>query len=180
MKRFLFSNKGFSLIELMVVVAIIAILASFAIPQYQTFQAKARQKEGLTLLNSYYVAAKATEAESGLFYGNFVATGFNPAGQVHYRVTAANAGIVPASGPNMAACITTAGAACAGYADWNEVTQGSFAVGAASNCTPAVSSTAATFLTCVSASIRSNPGTDQDTWSVNQRKEIINNNDGIR
>ncbi|MCC6137669.1 MAG: pilin, partial [Bdellovibrionaceae bacterium] len=64
------SNKGFSLIELMVVVAIIAILASFAIPQYQSFQSKARQKEGLTMLNSFYVAAKATEAEQGIFPGN--------------------------------------------------------------------------------------------------------------
>ncbi len=42
-------RKGFSLIELMIVVAIIALLASFAIPTYQTYMMKARVSEGLHL-----------------------------------------------------------------------------------------------------------------------------------
>lgn len=179
MRRLLFNQKGFSLIELMVVVAIIAILASFAIPQYQSFQARARQKEGLTLLNSYYVAAKATEAEHGLFYGNFVATGFNPAGQIHYRVTVLDSGQTPPSGPNLAACVTTAGLVCgANNTAWNEITSGTFAAAAANNCSPAISHTAATFTTCAAAVVRSNAGADADTWSVNERKVIEQRNDG--
>lgn len=47
-------NSGFSLIELMVVVGIIGILASMAIPRFQEFQAKARQSEAKTNLN--YIA----------------------------------------------------------------------------------------------------------------------------
>ncbi len=175
------NKKGFSLIELMVVVAIIAILASFAIPQYQSFQAKARQKEGLTLLNSYYVAAKATEAEMGFFPGNFEATGFNPAGQIHYRVLAADGALPVTSGPDNASCVNTGNSTCtANFADWVEVTAGTFSTNAAVNCTAAIDANAGTFTTCASAKIRSDGASDADTWSINQVKALTNTNDGIQ
>jgi len=173
------NNKGFSLVELMVVVAIIAILASFAVPQYESFQAKARQKEALTLMNAFYAAAKAVEGEYGWFPGNFEATGFNPAGQLHYRVLVVD-GQDPPSGPNNDTCINTGNSACtASFADWTEVTTGSFAAAAANTCTVATNSTNGTFNACFSANIRNNAGTDTDTWLLNEKKAMTQTNDGI-
>lgn len=53
-------QKGFTLIELMIVVAIIGILAAIAIPAYQDYTIRAQVTEGLTLAG----AAKAAVAES--------------------------------------------------------------------------------------------------------------------
>ncbi len=53
-------QKGFTLIELMIVVAIIGILAAVAIPAYQDYTVRARVSEGLGLAS----AAKALVAEN--------------------------------------------------------------------------------------------------------------------
>ncbi len=53
-------QKGFTLIELMIVVAIIGILAAIAIPAYQDYTIRAKVTEGLNLADS----AKTSVAES--------------------------------------------------------------------------------------------------------------------
>ena len=58
-------QKGFTLIELMIVVAIIGILAAIAIPAYQDYTIRAQVSEGLNLA----AAAKAAVSESFLNRG---------------------------------------------------------------------------------------------------------------
>lgn len=74
-------QKGFTLIELMIVVAIIGILAAIAIPAYQDFTIRAQVSEGMSLASS----VKASIAE--YFQDRGV---FPPVGLVDLGMDAAN------------------------------------------------------------------------------------------
>lgn len=62
-------GKGFTLIELMIVVAIIAFLAMVSIPSFVRFLAKAKRAEAYMNLNSIYAAQKAYWMENGHYCG---------------------------------------------------------------------------------------------------------------
>lgn len=59
------SNKGFTLIELMIVVAIIGILAAIAIPNFLRFQLKSKSSEGKVNIAAIRTAEEAYLAEFG-------------------------------------------------------------------------------------------------------------------
>ena len=61
------SSQAFTLVELMVVVAIIGILSSIAIPNYQRYQARTRQSEAKVGLSAIYTAEEGFTAEAGTF-----------------------------------------------------------------------------------------------------------------
>jgi type IV pilus assembly protein PilA len=58
-------SKGFTLIELMIVIAIIGILAAIAIPAYQNYTIRAQVTEGLTLADGWKTAIAEYYANKG-------------------------------------------------------------------------------------------------------------------
>jgi type IV pilus assembly protein PilA len=81
-----YRQSGFSLVELMIVVAIIGILSSIAVPQFQRFIFKSRQTEAKTGLASLYTAEKAFYGEWSQYSPQFGTIGYEPTGKYYYNI----------------------------------------------------------------------------------------------
>ena len=80
------TQKGFSLIEVMVVVAIIAVLTAMSVSQIDKLIFKARQSEARQNLSSLYLAEKNFYATYNTYFAGFEQIGFTPEGRVRYRI----------------------------------------------------------------------------------------------
>ena len=105
----LLGSKGFTLVELMIVVAIIGILAAVAIPNYQKYQARARQSEAKIALAAIYTAEKSYATEQSTYSGCLNQIGYAPDGAKLYYTTGFRT--VPAN-----ACGPAGGQDCLGFA----------------------------------------------------------------
>jgi len=109
-KKIIFDEEtGFTLVELIVVVVIIGILSSIAVPAFRNASDKSRQKEGEVLLSSYIKASKMFFIEHG-----YLAT---EAGHLDEYVEVFNCN---ANGPNIKNCRTNGGARTTGNSkEWH-------------------------------------------------------------
>lgn len=114
-------QKGFTLIELMIVVAIIGILAAIAIPNFMRFQAKAKQSEAKTNLKAVFTAKKAYFAENSTYActtdcgwavenNNIYTynTGANPVNPTKVNVVASTSGNIPTASEDSVSFTATA------------------------------------------------------------------------
>ncbi len=82
-------QKGFTLIELMIVVAIIGILAAVALPAYQDYTVRTKVSEGLVLAGAARTAVAETFATRNAgAVAAYTGTGTAPAGSYGYEYTA--------------------------------------------------------------------------------------------
>ena len=70
LSKFHRSQKGFTLIELMIVVVIIGILAALAIPRFMRATTKSKQSEAKQILKQIYVMEQAYRQEYDAYWGN--------------------------------------------------------------------------------------------------------------
>jgi type IV pilus assembly protein PilA len=174
------SQRGFSLIELMVVVSIIAVLAAIAIPRVNRFVAKSRTSEAQVNLSSIYTFNKNFYVEYQGYTPYFTAMGYLPEGRLRYNVGFNGTTNCPpaydltydCSGAitSLAYCgqgVGTGETGCDIIPGPDNTVQ---AIPAASGCDN-TGFTARAIAKLVA-------GTDNDQWSINQDKNLNNVNDG--
>lgn len=75
-------QKGFTLIELMIVIAIVGVLAVVALPAYQDYTARAQMSEALTLAEGQKSAVVEYFSDKGVFPANNAAAGIAEKGEI--------------------------------------------------------------------------------------------------
>ena len=152
-------DRGFTLIELMIVVAIIGILAAIAIPNFLRYQAQSRQAEARLNLGGIFIAELSFYGEQSRF-GSFGEVGFALAGSSN-RYTYRSGASGGAGGTN--ANVPGTGAA------QDTLNAGTGTVTAEG--TPAALNSTTGFTATASANLDNDPTLDQ--WHVNDLKQNL-------
>jgi len=96
-------QKGFTLIELMIVVAIIGILAAVAIPAYSDYTARAQVSEAMSLVSGLKTPLVEWVADKGTVPTNVASIGGTDAGKYVATITFAGTATGPAISATMKA-----------------------------------------------------------------------------
>ena len=162
------NDKGFTLIELMIVVGIIGILVAIAAPNFARYQSKARQSEAKIALSAVYGAEKSFYSEYSAYAGGMDAIGYSPEGAKRFYTvgfSASHSGTVAGFSGNLT---TNPSYARTSFpASWTTCTPaltGSYPTGAIND--------PQAFTAVASGQIRDAVGCDQ--WQINDTKILSN------
>lgn len=189
MNRFVRTTLGFSLVELMIVVAIIGVLATIGIPTFRTMVQKAKKSEAKVALGALYTSEVAFYSEYAV-YGNLLdKIGFELDGIPGTRTYQTGFQAASSCTPVSATVPTAVGAGSALNMAYPSYYAGStyFLAAKASptilggGCfTDAnVASNGQTFVATSAASI-SNKAVVPDVWSINDTRVLANIQDGVK
>ena len=78
------ARRGFSLVELMITIAVLGVLASISIPTYISYSKRAMQAEARSTLMGIFAAEKNFYSEWGVYVGTLPIAGYEPAGDYSY------------------------------------------------------------------------------------------------
>jgi type IV pilus assembly protein PilA len=164
-------KKGFTLIELMIVVAIIGILAAIAIPNFLKFQAKSKQSEAKSNLGAIFTGELAYFGEQNT-YGDFVAINWSPSGTPRYHYT------LSGWADNVLTGVGATVASVGGAPVWNQNLNNAQDNGALATAGPVgvLAGPPPTFVAGAGGKISNSATTDG--WSINEKRILIWTSDG--
>lgn len=180
-------DDGFTLVELMVVVAIIGVLAAVAVPNFQKYQAKSKTSEAKLQLSAAYTAEQSFFSDFDTYHTCLKFMGYNPVNEINQRyyaigfVTAACGttcdNIATANGAQIAntACRSTLNANDSSFVAGKNL--GSVAAAGATHI-PATTITETTFVIGAGGIIDRNfttatGATASSAFTINQNKQLI-------
>jgi type IV pilus assembly protein PilA len=103
-------DEGFTLVELMVVVAIIGVLSAVAIPNFKKYQAKSKTSEAKLQLSAMYTAQQSFYSDYDTYAVCLEFMGYNPVNEVAQRIYVTGFGTGSTIGTGIAAILTANGA----------------------------------------------------------------------
>lgn len=102
-------QDGFTLVELMVVVAIIGLLSAVAIPNFQKYQARAKTAEAKLQLSAIYTAEASFFADYNIYHTCLNYMGYNPSEEISSRYYATGFNVAAATDSTAYASAVNAG-----------------------------------------------------------------------
>ena len=176
------NNKAFSMIELMVVVAIIGVLAAIGIPEYSKFQAKARQSEAKLSLAALFTAEESFRQQWNSFTVDLFNAGFSVQGARLRYVTGFQDSVPCSSYPTGSGAPSETTSADYTWSDGTAVNTASATWALGTQTKPTIAS----LTSCSNSTFRAtsygtpatsgiDPGaTAGDTWTITESKLLTN------